>query len=309
MINLRVMSLRLRKINNVTVKKMKYIIPDDTRPVKGWKLFPLLRSRIFYCAKQKSGKSTTIFKTVKACVCKRTKIIVFCSTIHNDKCWLTIKRWCENKGIDFEGYTSIFDSDEDNILEALVKSLEELREGKEETGDETGEGEDGGVPGGLPFGEMIMYDETGMGRHHSVRSEGEKKESKEKKPRKTKFQELDYMIIFDDLSLELKNKWVTALVKVSRHWPMKILLSSQSINDLAPSARAQMDYTLLYKGMPKLKIEEVLKSCALPVTFEGLMEMYNVATAKQYNFLWIDCKENEYRQNFNTEILVPPKRE
>ena len=296
--------VRTKKINNMVVNKVEFIKPSDTRPVLGADLFPELCCNIFECAKKHSGKSTTTFSIIKKCASKETKVIVFCSSLNNDKCWLAIQKYCEDKGIQFEGHTSIFDEDGDNLVEGLVNRWRSLKEGAE--GEEAmGEGDDrmGEQEG---EGSSVSRDPMPVLQFvHTDESELEETSEKPKKKRKSKFQSPDYLIIFDDVSVELKNKWVTALVKIHRHYKSKIILSSQSVVDLAPGARNQMDYTLIYGGMPEDKIEKILICCSLPITLRQLMKMYKVATKEKYSFLYIDAVNNKYRMNFNTEIEIP----
>ena len=59
--------------------------------------------------------------------------------------------------------------------------------------------------------------------------------------------------------------------------------------------------------MPKDKVETIWKNCALPITFGQLWRMYQEATEKKFDFLYIDAPENRYRMNFNTELEIPPE--
>jgi hypothetical protein len=277
------------KINNVKVKKVKFLVPDDTRPIKGADLFPKLCCNIFECAKQFSGKSTTTYNIIKKCVSKGTKVIVFCATLHNDDCWIAIQKYCEDKGIAFDGHTSIFDDDGDNLLEGLVTKLRDMKK----MGDERmRDNED----------EQIQDEPLQIWGQEEWKKQDE---IKPKKKRKSKFQDLDYMIILDDISVELKNKWVTALTKIHRHFKAKVIISSQAVTDLAPGARNQMNYTLVYGGMPDDRLEKIRICSALQITLEQLQKMYEFATEKKYSFLYIDAYNNRYRRNFDTEISIP----
>jgi hypothetical protein len=280
----------IKKINNIKVKKVPTTSPEDQRPIKGSKLFPRLSCNIFLCAKKFSGKTSCIYETIKHCVGRNTKIIVFCGSLYNDKSWKTIQNYCKSKKIDFEGHVSIFDDDGDNILQAFIDHLKTMKEGKDDEIEEDEEEVEEEQPVGIwsqGWGEETI----------------EEKPEKKKKPRKSKYQSPEYMVILDDISTELKNSSVTALLKIHRHWSMKCIISSQQVNDLSVGARNQIDVTIIYKGMPIKKIDEIYKICMLNITLDQLMKMYNIATAKPFSFLYIDASTQQYRMNFDSELL------
>lgn len=63
--------------------------------------------------------------------------------------------------------------------------------------------------------------------------EDEPKEKK-KKSKKSKYLAPEYMIIFDDLSSELKSRSLLSLLKFNRHFKAKLIISSQWLHDLLP---------------------------------------------------------------------------
>ena len=67
------------------------------------------------------------------------------------------------------------------------------------------------------------------------------------------------MIVFDDLSGELKSKSLLNLLKKNRHYKSKLIISSQWIHDLLPESRKQMDVFIVFKGFTKLKMMEIYK--------------------------------------------------
>ena len=114
----------VKRLNNEKVGEVPWKKPRDTRPVRGFKLFPEMNANIFLCAKKKSGKTSTIYKILQKCCGKDTKIIAFCATLHKDQSWIAIKEWADDHGISFTGYTSLKDDDGVDQLLALVKELE-----------------------------------------------------------------------------------------------------------------------------------------------------------------------------------------
>ena len=118
------MSFAVTKLNNEVVTVIPSKTPKDTRPVKGWKLFPEMNANIFACAKKKSGKTLTIRHILRKCCGKDTKIIVFCATLYKDPSWIAIKEWAEEKGLVFIGHESLKDDDGVDQLDLLIKELQ-----------------------------------------------------------------------------------------------------------------------------------------------------------------------------------------
>ena len=110
------------------------------------------------------------------------------------------------------------------------------------------------------------------------------------------------MFIFDDVSGQLKNKTLVALMKKNRHFKSKIIISSQYLNDLLPEQRKQLDYMLVLKGQPEKKLEEIHKWIDTRLSFKKFKDIYDYATSKKFSFLYIDIANDSFRMNFNEEI-------
>ena len=122
--------------------------------------------------------------------------------------------------------------------------------------------------------------------------------------KKTKYLAPEYIIIFDDLSNELKSKSLVTLLKKNRHFKCKIIISSQHYNDILPESRKQADYMLIFKNITEKKLIEIHKDINVAVTFDEFMELYRFATKDKFNFLYVDCVNDEYRKNFNELITI-----
>lgn len=112
------------------------------------------------------------------------------------------------------------------------------------------------------------------------------------------------MFIFDDMNHELKNKDVAGLVKMHRHIKSKVILSSQWVNDLKPESRRQMDYWILFGGHSREKLEELFPMLDSQYDFETFYAVYQYATSKPYNFLFIDANKDTFKKNFTTELEI-----
>lgn len=257
----------LKRINNEKVSAVPIIGGADTRPIKGAELFSEPYGNIFLLAKKKSGKSSVIYKIINDCSERNTKVMAFCSTVHKDNVWLQIANLCQKKGIYFEAHTSIKEDGVD-ILDEFLKCETAPEEEKEEK-----------------CSNLLFDDEK----------------PREKKPKKLA---CEWLIVLDDLSSELKYPSVDALLKKNRHLKAKVIVSSQYICDLRPEARKQLDYVLVFKSLPKEKLETLYKDTDISLDFNKFENVYKIATKEPFSFLYIDVRNDKFRQNFNQEFKI-----
>jgi hypothetical protein len=246
--------------------------------IKGYDLIPKLYCTIFCCAKKESGKTNAIFKILKECTGKKTILYLISSTVYNDDNYIEIVKYFENKGIQVITHTSIEEAD----LDQLINEQEE--QAKQEIADKKNPKKVEQKPN---ISSLCFGDE-----------EKEKKEKKEKKVAPK------YVFVFDDLSAELRNKQISALIKKHRHFRTKIICSSQYPNDLAPEARKNIDYYILFAGHSLNKLEELYNNMDLQISFPLFVSLYQNATSKPYSFLFVDEHKGIFRKNFNTEYQI-----
>ena len=279
---------RAVKINDIKVDKVPLLSKEDTRPIRGADLFPEIYANVFLCAKTKSGKTSTIYKIIKECSGKDTKIIAFVSTLYKDANWETIRKYCKLKGIDFEGHTSI-NEDGVDMINDLVERLQ--NEAKDEEEDRELDSRVAALEKQMKICPLQMDDDSD-------------EEEKTKKKKKEKYRSPEYIIILDDISNELKSRSLVTLLKKNRHFKSKIILSSQYLNDLLPESRKQIDYFLVYRGQPKKKLDEIYRDADVAVDAEEFYDIYKFATEKEFSFLYIDTKTSQFRRNFNFQIQL-----
>lgn len=283
--------ISLQQINNQHVTPIRTPSSYDTRPIKGADICSELYPNIYLCAKKKSGKTSCTFKILKECVGKRTKIIVFCSTIHKDENWIAIRKYFENKGYDITCFTSIYEDGEDR-LEQLMNDIKQEAEEEEEAEREK-----------EPETDNVDYFLQRLNELNNTRQHLDEEE-KERKPRKLKYRAPDYFIVFDDLSSELKSRSLLSLLKTNRHYRSKVLLSSQYLNDILPESRKQLDLWIIFKGFTFEKIKEIYKDCDTGIPLDLFYSIYQKATKKPYSFMYIDTRTDQFRRNFNEEIMI-----
>ena len=286
--------ISLKQINRQFVKAIP--IPDeDKRPIKGYDICEEVYANIFLCARKKSGKTSALFKIMKECCVKKTIIVVFCSTAYKDKNWIQIRKYFENKGMDIRVHTSLYEEGEDKLnsliedLKTEAKEKEEEKEPQEEI-------------------EVDRCDDI-LARLGSLPKQAEEEEEKERKPRKSKYQAPEYMIIFDDLSSELKSRSLLSLLKFNRHFKSKLIISSQWLHDLLPESRKQIDLFMIFKGFPEDKVALIYKDCDSSVPFPLFYKIYRKATKRPHSFMYIDTRSDKFRSNFDSEFILNFKEE
>lgn len=274
--------LKTRTINNHKVKPI--VVHDEKKKTLGYKLIPQMYSNIFLCAKKRSGKTTVINEILNKCTSKRTKIVFFVSTINKDKTYKEIKKKLKKRGNEVLCFESFVEGKTDNYLDDILNNID-FPDSDEDSEDEEEEEEPANQMGG-------MFVKPRKGR-----------KKKKKKKKEYKYIEPEYCFIFDDLSSQLRHSSISGLLKKNRHYRSMVLISSQYIHDLDVQAIKQLDYTMVFKSFNQEKLQKLYDNLDLSIPFEQLKDMYLFATQKPYSFLYIDARQDKYRQNFNIELL------
>lgn len=277
--------IKIKQINNEEVKPVVPQYGGSSLPIKGEKLFSDAYSNIFLCARKKSGKTSTINKILRETMGRDTQLICFVSTIHKDSTWKEITKYFEDKGNIVEKHMSITENGV-NLLDDMVKALE--AEGMEEEKEEK-----------EPMKELLKKQKI------VCFNDDEEECERIKKRKKPKYIAPDYIFVLDDLSTELKNTALTALLKKNRHFKCKVIVSSQYVHDMPPQSLKQIDYFLVFGNMPEEKLMHIYKICDLPVSFELFYSMYKKATEDKYNFFYVDIQKVMFRKNFNKSFILP----
>lgn len=266
------------KVQQINDEKVEPIPIEKISPekIKGYKLFPNVYANIFLVARKKSGKTSVINKIVKSCIGKDSVVHIFASTIHKDPSLLHIVEYLEKKGKEVDTYNSVKEDKVDNLAN-ILKDLQVEAEHEE------------------------LMKKKKKEKKSKLFNFGDEEEEKEKKPKKHCPK---HIFIFDDIGNELKLPSIAQLLKTNRHLKSKVIISSQYLNDLSVQGRKNIDYWLLFKGHTLEKLETIYKDADLSIPFEDFVEMYETATEKQYNFFYIDCRDDEFRINFNYKYLI-----
>ena len=271
------------KINNVKVKPVQHEAFDDKRPLRGHEMFSEF-SNIFVASKKKSGKSFLLYNIIKHCSDPDTKIIAFVSTLNKDPTWKAIKRLCKDKGLDFQGETSINTSYGGDLLQDLIDDLDTMHPDEDEDDDVE------------VLQERKKLDKVMFGSA-----------SVERRKKKSRYKPLEYIIVFDDISDQIKRSpSLTALLKKNRHYHSHVIVSSQYYKDILPESREQLDALIVFKKMPDDVLKVAYNDTQVDVPFEKFKDIYKIATEEPYSFLYVDRVKDEFRIKFDT-VIDPDK--
>lgn len=288
--------MKTSKLNNVKIKP----IITQSHPVEnivGYKLFPEPYCNVAIIAKKKSGKTSVLYNCLQKCATKKTTVWLFSSTIHRDDTYKAMIEMLERKGCNVNTYTHFIDEDKNNILKEIIEELKQDGDRDESEPVEPIEDEReqiGGRKVVLKFNDEI--DEI-----ENEKKEMERYQRERKKERKKKLAP-EHIFCFDDLGSDMRNKAINQLLKTNRHFKSKVFLIGHTLTDLEPASRKQLDYALIFKSFSEDKLLSLYRDLDLSIDFEKFIDAYNYATEKQYNFLYISCKTDELRKNFDEKI-------
>lgn len=265
---------KTKVINDKIVKPIE-LDSNITKPLKSYDIFPINYYNLFILAKKASGKTVTLFNILKHSASKSTNIVVFSSTIHSDNSWVSILKYFKKKKINLITYQSLIDEGV-NQLDELITFL--LNQNNKEDSDEEE----------CVKATSCLFDEV--------------TEEKEIKPKKDKICGPDYILVFDDLSTELQNIAIEKLTKINRHIKCQVIMSSQYMNNITKSTRLNLDFIILFKAIPEEKLKQIHLELDLSTDYCMFKRLYDFATSGSYNFLYVNIRNEEYRQNFNKKI-------
>ena len=191
----------------------------------------------------------------------------------------------EKKGIPVLSYTHFIDDDGYNILDDFLKELEQEEEIEEEAPKLNGN---------------MM---TGDGMLLKFEADREEEKKPDKKPYVPKKSVPKYILVFDDLSSDLRHSSIIKNLKSNRHRNIMNIISSQYFLDLNTGVMSNLDYLIIFKGQDEDKLEKIHKRLDLGISLDTFKKYYDYAVEEPYNFLYIDIRNDEYRRNFNEKLI------
>jgi hypothetical protein len=279
------MSISLRKVNNREVRPIQEKKIVDKRPFLGGDIVPYLYGTMLCLARKRSGKTRLMFELAKLLVGRKTMIIAFVGTLHQDAIWENIQEYFEEKGNPFKGYTSFYDTEGNDILERLMAVLDKQALKKKE--------------------KRKAQEKENRVEKVIIGVNEPEQEDEDDEPR-GKYQEPEILFIFDDLSMELRSPQFVYFMKNMRHYKPKIIIGTQYIHDLEPSSLENIDIWMIFKGISEDKLEEIyIKTGITDISFENVLKVYRNATAEKYSFLYLDVGNEVFRKKLTHEYTLP----
>jgi hypothetical protein len=276
------MSYQLKKINNNKVE-----IPQlDTtkKKYKGDDLFDIQYFCMTLLGKRRSGKSSLIYTLLKKFTTKKTIVLFFVPTFHKDKTYEPIRKYLEKNKITYDAYSSV-EEDGVNMIETFMEVNSGFNEDKKKE----------------------IKEENKPVIENPCKFECDEEKKNKNKKRKKEETPPEYFIIFDDMSGYLRKPSVLKLIKNSRHFRAKIVISTQSVSDVHPHVFGQMDYIALFKNFNEDSLDFLYEKIQLGITLEEFKKLYYYVTSQtfgnNYNcFLLIHMADETFYMNLDKQV-------
>lgn len=288
------------------------VIPLDIKDqepskIKGGSIFSEPYANIYLVSRKKSGKTWVIGTILDKCADKNTIVYLFVSTHLRDDAWIQIKEKLEGKGITVVPFTSIKEG-QTNYLTEIIRELDEE---KEKEDDEKKQREvEGEVRKSSEKIPQSMLKIINIGDFEPVKSlirtGDEEIEQKEKKRKAKKPKKLapEIIFVFDDMADQLRGPAIAALLKKNRHYKCKVIISTQYLKDTKPESRRNIDYWIVFGGIPDDKLDTIYSDADLSIDKEAFKAIYTQVTSKKHDFLFIDCVNDQFRRNFDKLLTI-----
>lgn len=121
----------------------------------------------------------------------------------------------------------------------------------------------------------------------------------------SKYEIIDYVVIFDDCSKYVRDvRRLEILAKTLRHYNSFIFIATQSLTDLSPPLREASNFCLLFKGIGDSKLKKFWDEKITSLNYEEFKNIYDNITDEKYQFLFIDVDNQQFRKNLDQLIIL-----
>ncbi len=311
-------------------KEIQWDIPktknETEKKFKGSDLLPYRWFNIYICAKRRSGKTVTIYNLLKKFAKSNTVVLFFVSTIYNDENYDAMRKFLDQKQIPYEEHTSIRDEAGQNQVRAFIRVLQEEKAAEQATKAMQRNAKKMRPENILHYTDLgaqsvwferprekfvelpdekerpqVWKSERDLLNTAYERTEREDAAMPKKVPKKPK-EDPEYIIIFDDLGDELRDRAVVELMKRSRHFRCKVIVSSQNLFDLPSQGINQLSYAIIFKNMPLDKVEKMREKLTLDIPPDKMTKLYLEHTKKPFDFILLDILKDQIRYKFGPVI-------
>lgn len=274
--------------------------------------FPMSHPCCLAIGKKKSGKTNLIYHLLRNIVGKDTKVYIFCSTANRDATYKQMVHELENKN-EVVVYNSLYRTEKNGKKKQTINQLEELinswQEDKPRKKKKKKEKEEKKVPEVFQPFSNLKPEMLGEGHlfHKIFRQLGGNEtpavetDDKPKRKRRSKKIYSDRIVLFDDLSEQLRDPMIASFLKKNRHYKATVIISSQHI-DINPGARANIDVLFAFKAISPAKVEILRRVADSDLDEKEFYNIYKEATNEPYSFLYANCRDNELYKRFDERL-------
>ncbi len=121
-----------------------------------------------------------------------------------------------------------------------------------------------------------------------------------------KNENFNYIVIFDDISDQLRDPSVRTFLRHNRHYKCISIISTHGAVDVLPGGLSQINGCILLKGNGEQSLEHIHGKMSLGMDKNEFIELYKKATDKDYSFLSVDTSDGSCRKGFDVELKYVP---
>ena len=268
------------------VKPPRLVGRGDELPLKGHELIDQNYCNVFLAAVTRSGKTVTLNHLIKHTIDKRTRVVIFAHTVHIDPTYIDLIKWLERKGIEHVVYTSLTDGKIDNIQTEL-----DIIESNMNTNPK--------IDNIYTAHRTTIYNQ--FPSIYTVHTNASRSTPKimDESPVVYKDSVPENISILDDLSkTALRNTRIINLLKESRHYRLRVFISSQGLLHITPDAMQNLWSVYLYKGFSKKQIYQLAERISTSLSPDELWSVYKSITKQKYQFMNMNLTEDTIRPIF-----------
>jgi len=279
--------LTSNKINNINIEAVIDNTKINPKKIVGYNYFTEPYCNVMLNARKKAGKTTVVYRALEACVTKGMNVMLFAPTVNHDPTYAKMIKMLVKKGCNVKTFEHFID---ENGVDHVKLLLNELILQKNKTDNKK---EDLSRPLGECYADF--------GKSRKVEDNKVKKKSSLIKP--------DYILVFDDLSMSMRHPTISRLMTYNRHYKMKTFICCHDIMNMDQMASNSIDYYILFPNIPQEKVFKLCERVGLDFKTDTskckkIWDIYEMATSKPYNFLYISKESFEFRHNFDKLINV-----
>lgn len=267
----------------------------ETKPVLGGEIIPdLYPGTVALLAKTRSGKTTVISHITNHCIDERTAVYIFCKTVNLDPTWKTIVRDLRRRGVSVTTYTSLMtDKMGGNALSRLFDTFEaEIQTERKEK-----------APKSLH--ELAAVDKNFLALPNPIADPDSVKPLAAKDESAYETSAPRRWVIVDDMGRQhLRHNIIEDCLKKTRHYKCRMLISTQHIIHIAPSALTQYSAVCMWRGFSPVYMAKLHDRLSMfnVIDFKSFWVLYSSVTKEKHAFLTYHLTDETFRNGF----ALPP---